>query len=269
MLVSISFIAPEVENFLSADDLFSQFDQLDGEVFREVATRRTLKVAIDGGYYFAKIHYGVGWREIFKNLFQGKLPVLGAGNEWMALQQLHQIGVPTMHAVAYFRGGSNPATQRSAILTRSLEGTISLEDFETSDIKTKRKLINAVADIANKMHGAGINHRDFYLCHFLLELGGEAAPKLFLIDLHRAQHRHHVPARWLEKDLGGLLFSAFNKNLTRRDLLRFVRTYRGADLRNNLRDDENLWRRVKKRAIGLYLQDHDTLPEYIKTLLAD
>ncbi|MST95429.1 MAG: hypothetical protein EXS33_09230 [Pedosphaera sp.] len=41
--------------------------------------------------------------------------------------------------------------------------------------------------------------------------------ELFVIDLHRAQLRDRVPARWLVKDLGGLLFSALDCGLTRRD----------------------------------------------------
>ena len=93
--------------------------------------------------------------------------------------------------------------------------------------------------MARKMHRAGINHRDFYLCHFLMDepLALDQAPVLHLIDLHRAQIRQNVPRRWLVKDLGGLLFSAFEKGLTSRDLLRFMRLYSDRPLREVLAKD--------------------------------
>ena len=31
----------------------------------------------------------------------------------------------------------------------------------------KRVLVQRIATIARTLHGAGMNHRDFYLCHFL------------------------------------------------------------------------------------------------------
>ena len=52
----------------------SSFDELmalEGEIYRQVARRKTLKFSMNGRVYFAKIHQGVGWGEIFKNLFQG------------------------------------------------------------------------------------------------------------------------------------------------------------------------------------------------------
>ena len=40
---------------------------------------------------FIKLHYGVGWREIFKNLLLGRWPVLGAKNEWRALAHIFNV----------------------------------------------------------------------------------------------------------------------------------------------------------------------------------
>lgn len=272
------FIAAELRPAFSDNDLFTQVNELQGEVFREVERRRTLKVHIGGKPYFLKIHHGVGWGEIFKNLFQGRLPVLGARNEWLAIKRLTECDVPTMTASLYCERGSNPAELKSAIMTESLEATISLEDHVASDHLEKRCILEAVAGVAGAMHRAGVNHRDFYLCHLLmpqpqshspdLSTPGRrfSEPKLHLIDLHRAQIREHVPDRWLIKDLGGLLFSAFDKDLTRRDLLRFVRTYSDKPLRQALAN-QGFWKRVLARARKLYLQDHDSLPDNIEKLL--
>ena len=123
--------------------------------------------------------------------------------------------------------------------------------------------------MSRSMHEAGLNHRDFYLCHFLMDKEVKSQPVLHLIDLHRAQIRNTVPSRWLEKDLGGLLFSAFEKNLTRRDLLRFIKVYRKGRLRESLKAEAAFWQRVVARAKKLYLQDHDELPDEVVVLLGE
>ena len=43
-------------------DAFDQVFQLKGEVFREHVGRKTIRFSIDGTYYFAKLHFGIGWR---------------------------------------------------------------------------------------------------------------------------------------------------------------------------------------------------------------
>jgi len=262
--VATQYIGPELSACFSAEQLFDQVDRLEGETFRNVARRRTIKVNLGDENYFAKIHHGVGWREIFKNLLQGRLPVLGARNEWLAISALHSVGVPTMAAVLYCESGLNPARRKSAILTKSLDNRISLEDFEFTNPLFKRQLVDLVAVMTRRMHSAGINHRDYYLCHFLLDPQvGE--PRLNLIDLHRAQLRARVPRRWLVKDLGGLLYSTFEKPLTKRDLLRFVRTYSGGLA--TLQDNKAFWKAVLRRARKLYLQDHDVIPPDIAARL--
>lgn len=274
-----NFLSDHLKDEFNGDkdgkDLFTLVDQLRGEVFRQIDDRRTIKVWIGNAWYFAKIHQGVGWIEILKNLMQGRLPVLGARNEWLALRALRNAGVRSMTPVIFCERGLNPATRKSAILTESLESKVTLEDFETTESDVKRKLVFEVATMARKMHQAGINHRDFYLCHFLLDLpvvenSGEpsvALPILHLIDLHRAQIRDTVPRRWIVKDLGSLLFSAFGKNLTKRDLLRFVRVYSGRPLREGLVTDPEFWEEVVARAIKLWRQDHDSLPDNVTRLL--
>ena len=73
-------------------DPFAEVEKLQGEVFRELEARRTLRTEVDGRGYFVKIHRGIGWGEIFKNLVTAKAPVLGAGLEWAAIQRLQRAG---------------------------------------------------------------------------------------------------------------------------------------------------------------------------------
>ena len=135
------------------------------------------------------------------------------------------------------------------IVTEELVPTISLEDYcrdwpaYPPDVVLKRALLRRVAEMARRMHGGGVNHRDFYICHFLLHLDPVPSPanfKLSLIDLHRAQIRNKTPRRWRDKDLASLYFSALDIGLTQRDLLRFLRQYFDRPLRLILREEDTL-----------------------------
>lgn len=234
---------------------------VEGEIYREPpgARRRTLRFELDGRGYFLKLHWGVGWREIFKNLFSGRLPVLGACNEWRAIRALKRAGVPVPTLAAWGREGWNPARRRSFVVTEELADCVSLEDHCADWARHppppahKRALIREVATMTRRLHQAGLNHRDLYLCHFLLRRESIQAPRprLYLIDLHRVQRRRRVPLRWRAKDLGALWFSALEIGLTRRDLLRFFTIYAGEPLRPALRRHRRLLRASRRRMLAL------------------
>jgi len=242
---------PPFERLWGGRDPFAAVEALRGEVFRELAGRRTLRTEVDGHAYFVKVHHGVGWREIFKNLLYLRLPVLGARNECRAIARLNELGVATMRMAAFGERGLDPARRQSFIITEELAPTVSLEDYcrdwprNPPALKLKRSLIARVAEMARKMHGGGVNHRDLYLCHFLLHIEPPPAPealRLSLIDLHRAQfHPHGLPRRWRNKDLASLYFSVLEIGLTRHDLLRFARLYFATPLRETLRREAPLF----------------------------
>ncbi|MDZ5604096.1 lipopolysaccharide core heptose(I) kinase RfaP [Pseudomonas sp. RP23018S] len=254
-------LAEPFKQLWAGRDPFEAVEALEGEVYRELEGRRTLRTEVAGAGYFVKIHRGIGWGEIFKNLFSAKLPVLGAGQEWRAIGRLHEAGVPTMTAVAYGERGSNPATQHSFIVTEELAPTISLEDFsldwrqQPPAPALKHALIAEVARMTGTMHRAGVNHRDCYICHFLLHTDRPITPgtlKLSLIDLHRAQTRARISRRWRDKDLAALYFSALDIGLTPRDKLRFLRAYFQRPLRQVLRDEAALLSGLEHKAQKLY-----------------
>lgn len=252
---------------------FEQILSLDGELFRKFAARRTLRVELAGKGYFVKIHLGVGWKEIFKNLLYLRYPVIGARDEWKAIQRLEELNVATMKIAGFGVRGFNPAKQQSFLITEELKNTVSLEDYcrhwqaSSPPVSLKRALIQKVANIARSLHENGINHRDFYICHFLMDLASLREPfrvedlKLFLIDLHRVQIRQKTPRRWVVKDVSGLYFSSMDIGLTRRDLLRFMKSYRGESLRGILDEERNFWSSVAKRATQLYKKTFKQLPE--------
>ena len=249
------------------EDLFEYIMELDGELYREMNGRRTLRFHLGRRSYFLKAHAGVGWKGIFEDLAELKRPVIGAGNEWRGIHRLQGLGVATTPLVGYGQRGVNPARRRSFVVTEELTQTRSLEDVclgwderprrAGREVRFKRALIEEVARIARILHVNGLNHRDFYLCHFLLDCcpsRGESScrqPRLFLIDLHRMEIRHDTPLRWVVKDIGGLYFSAMDIGLTRRDLYRFMVRYRRQPLREVLAQSE-FWGAVRHRAHKLY-----------------
>lgn len=242
-------------------DAFAEVEQLQGQVFRALEGRRTLRTEVEGRGYFVKIHRGIGWREILKNLLSLRAPVLGARNEWRALERLKAAGVPSMSAVAFGERGLNPATQHSFLITEELAPTLSLEDFclnwsqQPPAPALKWALIDEVARMVGTMHRTGVNHRDCYICHFLLHTDQPITARnvrLSLIDLHRAQTRMHTPARWRNKDLAALYFSVLDIGLTPRDYLRFLRAYFRQPLRVILREQTPLLAWLYREAQRLY-----------------
>lgn len=231
-------------------DPFVEVEKLQGEVFRALETRKTLRFSLAEKSYFIKIHYGTTLKEVLKNLISFRIPVLGADREWKAIHRLYQLNVDTMKGIGFGQTGANPLTRKSFIITEDLAPTISLEDYcadweqTPPDFRIKRMLIKRLATMVRKMHRGGVNHRDCYICHFLLHLpfdgDDESQLKLSVIDLHRSQIRDKVPKRWRDKDLIGLYFSSSNIRLSKKDILYFLKIYFDAPLRQTLTQEREL-----------------------------
>jgi hypothetical protein len=116
----------------------------------------------------------------------------------------------------------------SYLVTQALEGCMRLADY-LGQIQlareAKKELISSLAELIRKMHACGFNHRDLYLCHILRDGGGD----LYIVDLHRVQHRDAVPERWRVKDIAALNYSAPAGIISRTDRLRFLTAYLGTD----------------------------------------
>ena len=260
-------------------DFLKYLFALKGKIYSEQKGRKTLRFTFNDKHYFVKLHQGVGWKEIIKNLLGFRLPVLGAQNEWRAIQQAEKLGIETMRLVGYGKTGWNPARLKSFVITEELADTVSLEDFcrdwptSPPDSALKHALITKVAKTARMLHEHGMNHRDLYICHFLLNISPihilpgqkrfDHRIKLYLIDLHRMQIRRCTPERWRVKDIAALYFSSMDIGLTRRDLLRFIRVYQNKPLRASLYENKLFWQRVKKRGIAFYKKLHKKNPALI------
>jgi len=75
------YLREEFKQAWEGRDPFDAADRLEGEVFRAVKTRRTLRFELKGKSYFVKIHHVIRLKENLKNLLQLKKPVVRAENE--------------------------------------------------------------------------------------------------------------------------------------------------------------------------------------------
>jgi heptose I phosphotransferase len=299
-------LAPEIATHLGdGSAAFDRVFALTGQLFRYVEGRQTLRVEIGGENYFLKRHHGYGWKLIVKSVLAGRWPVLSARNEFEAIRRLDEAGIPSVEVVGCGERGRNPATRQSFLLMRELSDCRDLEKIcrewpqQSPSAAFRRAVIEAIGTTSKQMHDAGINHRDYYLCHLWLELANVRASDLELIrrplikpkingvtqaehepiavgivgasvqtplklrvmDLHRAMQHRRVPLFWLIKDLAGLLFSAWEFGLTKSDCVRFLRAYRGGSVRNVLTSERWLWRCVIWRAMQLFQKTHRRDPD--------
>ena len=254
--------APEnIKLHISNSDVFAGFMQLSGRVFRDVPGRKTMQISFNianndiGGAtksYFIKQHFGVGWGEITKNLMIGKKPIISAMTEVKAIQKLTEIGIATTPLVAYGQRGSSPASLQSFVLTEDLGDIVSLEDI-CADASTypltaesKQLMLKAVANLATKLHAAGLVHRDFYFCHFALNRQNAESNQydLYLVDLHRMLLNQAPSGNAVMKDIAGFYFSALQNGFNADDLDLFKQHY--------LKQSDAFWAQVNKRASQLF-----------------
>jgi heptose I phosphotransferase len=229
-------------------DIFEACMQLRGKAFRDVPGRKTMRVEIGSKSYFIKQHFGVGWGEIFKNLITLKMPILGAMTEVSAIQKLDEIGIASTPLVAYGQRGSNPATLQSFVITEDLGDIISLEEMLMDGrsypitAQSKALMLTAVAKVASQLHGAGLCHRDFYLCHFVLSCKNAQNNHfdLHVIDLHRMLQNQPVGGDAVMKDVAGLYFSALQNGFGAEDLSVIKQHY--------LPQSDVFWQKVEARA---------------------
>ncbi len=249
-------VPDEIKQYLSGD-AFKALMQMPGKAFRDVRGRKTIQVELGGKSYFIKQHFGVGWVEIFKNLIAFKKPILGAMTEVSAIQKLDAINILTTPLVAYGQHGCNPATMQSFVMTQDLGDIVTLEeiyaDWPTYSDAFKQALMQAMAELASKLHSSGLCHRDFYLCHFVLKkqdlmpddlnVKGISVKNLHLIDLHRMLQGQPSNGSAVMKDIAGLYFSAMQCGLSAQDLDGFKQYY--------LPQNATFWAQVAARSQAL------------------
>ena len=141
---------------------------------------------------------------------------------------------------------------QSFVMTEDLGEIVTVEDlcadWQSYSASYKQALMQAIAEIASKLHGAGLAHRDFYLCHFVLkkqdlDFAAASVKNCHLIDLHRMLQGQASNGRAVMKDIAGLYFSAMQYGLSKQDLATFKQYY--------LPQSPAFWLQVERRAQAL------------------
>ena len=246
-----------------------------GEIHREQPARQTIRVKLNE-YCFIKKHFGVGWRELWKNWISLKKPVIGAENEFRAYRLVEKAGLAAPRVLAFARSKDRVSIQKSMLITRELTDYISIESLVEnhpdliSDKLIKSWLIENVARFASFFHGLGIVHRDFYICHILIneqiveylrrhksvnDLPVIDLPVFGVMDLHRAELFDDLPTQWRVRDLGALLFSVDSLGFSKTDLFRFRKVYEDPQL-SEKHVDLGIWEKVARRAETLRQREY-------------
>ena len=209
-----------------------------GEVFKSNRRRRVVRISLPGGErLFVKSHHApprpAWWRRVL-----GLPCPPPAAHEWSHLVALERLGIGTMTPVALAEEPGRGVGRRSALVTAAIEDAERVEDYlprrfggrdPPAEVRArKRRLIADLAGMARRFHEAGFFHKDFYLGHFLVREAG-AGFDLYLIDLQRAERRERPRSRWYVKDLAQMLYTTPRPPVSRADVLRFYRLYRGVE----------------------------------------
>ena len=220
-----------------------------GRPYRVVAGRSTVRVELpdpQGGPrgVYVKRYTSIPCCAGLKRLMRLGPPRSPADAELRNIFHVIDAGVASMRwvAVGEEHPGGGPA-QRSCLVTEEIAGAVQADkyceaafagDRSREAVGRKRALVRAMAQLARRLHAAGLVHRDFYLCHILVRPVEGAEPVLHLIDVARVERRlDGAPERWIAKDLAALLFSAWpspathirSAVFTRTDAMRFACEY--------------------------------------------
>lgn len=116
-------------------------------------------------------------------------------------------------------------------------------------------VLEPTADLAARLHSAGLHHRDLYLCHFFTKPPGAAgAPDFRLIDCARVKPLPRLfRRRWIVKDLAQYWYSSTrHEQITDADRVRWLERYAQ---QSGVADVEGL-RRSILRKVG-WIARHD------------
>ncbi len=143
-----------------------------------------------------------------------------ADEEAQGIRALEDHNIPTAPLVGW---GRVPDGQ-SFLITEDLAGYRDAEKLVKAGLAFEA-ILKPTADLAARLHDAGLHHRDLYLCHFF---ANESDPAdLRLIDAARVKKLPGWPMRnrWIVKDLAQFWYSTMSMPVTDEQRLRWLQCY--------------------------------------------
>lgn len=163
-------------------------------------------------------------------------------------RQLESASIPTATLVAH----GNLGDGRSFVAFNDLAG------YAPADKLIERgrpfeSLLQPTADLAARLHDAGLHHRDLYLCHFMAKVEGGRA-ELKLIDTARVKRLPGVLTRrrWVVKDLAQFWYSTLKLPITDEQRLAWLARYAA---RRGMTDAKPLLAPIERKARSIARHD--------------
>ena len=158
---------------------------------RRYRARLTIGDGAETTVVYLKRYGGETWRDLVRRWFEDGRRAPVAEREVRVSEVLARLGVPSVTPFAWgWLGGWGPR-QQSFVMSAEVPG-VSLERWlldrvrppERRHWRQKCSVIEELALLVRRLHGAGWRHRDLYLCHVFID---ERAPgfTLTLLDLAR------------------------------------------------------------------------------------
>ena len=143
-----------------------------------------------------------------------------ADEEALGIRALEIERIPTVPLV----GWGKLIDGRSFIITEDLTDYRDAEKAVRDGLPFE-SLLEPTADLAAKLHGAGLHHRDLYLCHFFVKYNDPSDVRL--IDAARVTRLPGWPMRqrWIVKDLAQFRYSTMSLPITDEQRLRWLKRY--------------------------------------------
>lgn len=175
------------------------------------------------------------WRRELARWLRGRR-ASGALLELERIDRLRQIGVAVPEPLA-FGQGLRLGRFRSFLLLSSMEHWPTLEEIAHSrrfreklaDHRVRRRLVESVADLARRLHGAGIANPSLYSRHVVVESLDADPIVTGLIDLEDLEIGVRINERRRAEDLGALALTLQRECVSLADRARFIRSYQRAD----------------------------------------
>jgi hypothetical protein len=214
------------------------YHPLTGEIVSEVRDRVVYQLATGSAHpgWFLKIFRHPGGNAPLMQLLQGELPKSQAEWEAERLFWLEQHGFQAPRVAAWGARMKGPWQSVSFILTRTLAGEISLDEWlqkyrqtliTSETISCKRRLLEASAHLLADLHQQGFHHPTPYLRHFFVpdKATFSEPPPITIIDVHTATIQKKVSRRAVIQGLAEWYVSSLRSPLSQTDRLRFIRAY--------------------------------------------
>lgn len=169
---------------------------------------------------------------------------------------LERAAIPTAPLVAY----GNLPDRRSFVIFDDLTGYTPADKLVGRGTPFQ-PLLEPTADLAARLHAAGLHHRDLYLCHFMARVDGDHVD-LKLIDTARVKRLpRFMRRRWIVKDLAQFWYSTLKLPVTDEQRTAWLERY--GRLRD-LEGVESLRRSIERKVRSIARHDlrlHRNRPE--------